>query len=116
MIPALQQHFDGGLQRDDLADALCKTVYFGRIQLECAKTVSEVKGVDDDALVIRESVGLDDIHAPCGEGSGHISEKHGPVPCDQCKFAQLSAQTKLQAHRGLVEFQCHQKVLAHLLR
>ena len=49
------------------------------VQLDGAEDVGELEAVDDDAGVVGEGAGLDDVHAPGGQGAGHVGKEAAAV-------------------------------------
>jgi len=43
------------------------------------KNVGEVEAVDDDASVVGEGSGLDDVHAPGGQRAGYVGKEAAAV-------------------------------------
>ena len=66
---------------------LDEDLVLGGVHLERAEGVGEAEVVDDDALGVREGVGGDDVHAPGGEGAGHVGEEVRAVGRDECDLA-----------------------------
>jgi hypothetical protein len=54
------------------------------------KAVGELEAVNDDAIVIRESAGLDDVHAPGGQGAGHVGKQVAAVAGDHGEIVELA--------------------------
>ena len=58
-----------------------KAIDFRWVECQRLKGVGKLKGVDNDAGSVRESIRLDDVHAPGGEHPGHISKEQRPIRC-----------------------------------
>ena len=52
-----------------------EAVLLAGVEFEGAEDVGEVEAVDNDAGLVGESAGLDDVHAPGGQCSGHIGKE-----------------------------------------
>ena len=70
-----KQLLDGDLLRDDIVEIGEEAVFLAGVELDGAEDVGELEAVDDDAGIVGEGAGLDDVHAPGGEGSGHVGKE-----------------------------------------
>src|SRR5205085_1826295 len=83
---------------------------FGKVQLKRSEAVGEVERVDDGCRLVRERIGLDDIHAPSGENAGQLGEKERTISGDQRQFIPVAAAFQLDLHRIAAQFLGHLQV------
>ncbi len=67
------------LLRDDVVQVCEEAVLLAGVQLDGAEDIGELEAVDDDAGVVGKGAGLDDVHAPGGEGAGHVGKQAAAV-------------------------------------
>ena len=90
-------------------------VLLAGVQLDGAEDVGEVEAVDDDAGIVGEGAGLDDVHAPGGQGSGHVGKEAGAVAGDDGEVEELAVGAQIELDGILVEVEGHLEVIANLL-
>src|SRR5208337_1695849 len=103
MAARLKQLLDRDLLRNDVVEIFEEAVLLAGVQLDGAKDVSELEAVDDDACLVGECAGRDDVHAPGGEGTGHIGEEAGAVTGDDGEVEELTLGAKVELNWVLVE-------------
>ena len=102
--------------RDDVVKIGEEAVLLAGVELEGVEDVSKVEAVDDDAALIGVGAGLDDVHAPGGEGSGDVGKEAGAVAGDDGEIEELAVGVEVELDGILLEIECHLEVMADLLR
>ena len=67
------------------------------------------------AGVVGEGAGLDDVHAPGGEGSGHVGKEAGAIAGDDGEVEELAVRAEVELDGVLGEVESHLEVMADLL-
>ena len=70
-----EQLLDRDLLRHHVVQIGEEAVLLAGVELEGAEDVGEVEAVDDDAGIVGEGAGLDDVHAPGGQRAGHVGKE-----------------------------------------
>ena len=110
-----EQLLDGDFLRDDVVDVVEEAVLLAGVELDGAEDVGELEAVDDDAGIVGEGAGLDDVHAPGGERSGHVGEEAAAVAGDDGEVEELAVGTKIELNGILVEVGGELEVIADVL-
>ena len=74
MAAGFKHCFDRNRAGDHVVEIGEKALPLTGVQLDSAEDVAELEAIDDHARVIGKSAGLDDVHAPGRQGSGHVGE------------------------------------------
>ncbi len=85
------------------------------VELDGAEGVSELEAVDDDALVVGECAGFDDVHAPGGECAGHVGEEAGAVADDDGEVEELAVGAEIELDGVFIEIEGELEVVADVL-
>src|SRR3984893_16526655 len=72
--------------------------------------INEMESVEDDPCFIRESVRLDDVHAPGGKHAGYRSKQRGPVSGEQRKLERMTSGKQFGLNGFGAEFAIEAKV------
>src|SRR5580698_4665451 len=112
---SLKQLLHGDFLRNNVMQIGEEAVFLAGVQFESVEDVGEVEGIDNDSGFVRESSGLDDVHAPGGEGSGNVCEEASAVAGNYGQVEELpvGAQVELDGVVGKVEG--HLEMIADLL-
>ena len=92
-----------------------EAVLFAGVEFQGVEDVSEVEAVDDDAGFVGEGAGLDDVHAPCGQGAGDVGKEAGAVAGNDGQVEELAVGAQVELDGVLVEVEGHLEVIADLL-
>ena len=92
-----------------------EAVLLAGVQFQGVKNVGEVEAVHNHAGLVGESAGLDDVHAPGGQRSGHIGKQARAVAGDYGQVEELAVGAQVELDGILVEIERHLEVVADLL-
>ena len=92
-----------------------EAVFLAGVEFEGAEDVGELEAVDDDAGIVGESAGLDDVHAPGGQRSGHVGKEAAAVAGDDGEVEELADGAQVELNGILVEVGGQLEVIADLL-
>ena len=110
-----KQLLDRDLLRHHVVQVGEEAVLLAGVQLQGVKDVGEVEAVDDDAGFVGECAGLDDVHAPGGQGAGHVGKEAGAVAGDHGEVEELAVGAQVELDGVVVEVEGHLEVIADLL-
>ncbi len=111
----VEQLLDRHLLRDHVVQVFEEALFFAGVELEGAEDVGELEAVDDDAGIVGESAGLHDVHAPGGQGAGHVGEQAAAVARDDGEVEELAGGAQIELNGVLVEVGGQLEVVADLL-
>src|SRR5579863_10495499 len=94
-----EQLLDRGPLRNDIVKAEQESAGLAGIELEGAEGVGELEAVDDDAGVVGECVGLDDVHTPRSERTGDIGKEAAAVAGDDREIEKLAVRAQVELNR-----------------
>ena len=101
---AVAQHaIEVNLTQQHPDDAALEALPFLHVQFQRAEAVGEVKRVHHDAGLVREGVGLHDVHAPRRQDAGNPRKQERAIIRDQRQFKPVPAALQLQLHRVLAQ-------------
>ena len=92
-----------------------EAILLAGVELEGAEDVGELEAVDDDAGIVGEGAGLDDVHAPGGERAGHVGKEAAAIAGDHGEVEELALGAQVELDGILVEVGGELEVIADLL-
>ena len=97
MAAGFEHGLDGNLARDDVVEIGEEAIALAGVEFDGAEDVSELEVINDNAGIVGEGSGLDDVHAPGGQGAGHVGKEACAVAGDDGEVEELAvrAQVKL---------------------
>ena len=99
--------------RDDIVQVGEEAIFLAGVELDGAEDVSELEAVDDDAGLVGEGAGLDDVHAPGGECAGDVGEEAPAIAGDDGEIEELAVRAQVELDGILVEFDGELEVIAN---
>jgi len=115
VFAGFEQLLDGDALGDDVVEVGEEAVFLAGVELDGAEDVSELEAVDDDAGIVGEGAGFDDVHAPGGEGSGDVGEEAAAVADDDGEVEELAVGTQVELDGIFVEVVGEEEVVADVL-